>query len=459
MNIHNLFCDTTAACIPIELVTEDALAAYSAEQTEAVRNTITAQQFKAKPYNFCVVYAANGTVQKVIVGYKVPSIWSIAGLPLVLPMGNYQIHDLKQAFDKIPLELGWALGAYQFTRYKAAKREPAKLAIRNNQDKAFLTQQVEAIFMLRDMINTPAEDMTPAILADAAIKVADQFGAKHKVIVGDELLKQNFPTIHRVGRAAEGTSAPRLIEFTWGKATDKKLTLVGKGVCFDTGGLDLKPSSNMLLMKKDMGGAAHVLALAYLIMAQKLPVQLTILIPAVENSVAGNAMRPSDIVKTRKGLTVEIGNTDAEGRLILSDALAYACESKPDLIIDFATLTGARTVALGPSIAALLTPNQTLANDLLVAAQAQDDPLWQLPLYADYRPYMDSLIADINNTSRSPYGGCITAGLFLAEFVTAETPWAHFDLNAYNTEPLPGRPIGGEAQGVRAVYQYIVKNF
>ncbi|MGH6959389.1 MAG: leucyl aminopeptidase family protein, partial [Dongiaceae bacterium] len=311
-----------------------------------------------------------------------------------------------------------------------------------------------AVFLVRDLVNTPAEDMGPAELAAAAEGVARAAGARLKVVVGDALLKANYPMVHAVGRAS--ARAPRLIDLRWGDR-GPRIALVGKGVCFDSGGLDLKPSSNMLLMKKDMGGAAHVLALAQMIMATGLPVRLRVLVPAVENSVSGNAFRPLDVLRSRKGLTVEVGNTDAEGRLILADALAEACTEKPDLLVDCATLTGAARVALGTDLPALFANDDATAEALLRHGQAEDDPLWRLPLHRPYRKQLDSKVADINNVSAGAYGGAITAALFLAEFVEPAVPWVHIDMMAWNVSARPGRPEGGEAVALRALYALIAE--
>jgi leucyl aminopeptidase len=299
--------------------------------------------------------------------------------------------------------------------------------------------------------------MGPPELAEAAEAVAARNGARYRVIIGDDLLKENYPTIHAVGRAA--AKPPCLIDFVWGDESAPKLTLVGKGVCFDTGGLDLKPASGMRLMKKDMGGAATLLGLASAIMEAKLPVRLRVLVPAVENAVSANAFRPLDIIKTRKGMTVEVGNTDAEGRLILCDALHEACAEKPALVIDMATLTGAARTALGPDLPALFTHDDALAAELLRAGVAVGDPLWRLPLWKPYRKMLASTVADINNVSESAFAGAITAALYLAEFVGSETPWAHIDTYAWNQSSRPGRPEGGEALGLRALYRLVETRF
>jgi leucyl aminopeptidase len=311
--------------------------------------------------------------------------------------------------------------------------------------------------MARDLITTPSADMGPAELAAAAQDLAKAHKARVKVIVGDDLLKQNYPMIHAVGRAS--ARAPRLIDLVWGSERDPKVTLVGKGVCFDTGGLDLKPSTGMLMMKKDMGGAATVLAVAAMVMAASLPVRLRVLIPAVENSVSGNAFRPMDVVPTRKGITVEIGNTDAEGRLILCDALFEGGSEKPAMMIDCATLTGAARVALGPDLPALFCNDDDLADALIAAGEQITDPMWRMPLFSNYRRLLDSKVADINNVSSGAFGGAITAALYLKEFVPDGVPWAHFDMMAWNNTSRPGRPEGGEAQAARAIFNAIEQRF
>jgi len=307
------------------------------------------------------------------------------------------------------------------------------------------------------LINTPAEDMGPPELANAARKLARLHKARFRTVVGDALLKENFPTIHAVGRAS--SKPPRLIDFTWGRPRAPKVTLVGKGVCFDTGGLDLKTASGMLRMKKDMGGAACVLGLAHMVMDARLDVRLRVLIGAVENSVSGNAYHPADVIKTRAGITVEIGNTDAEGRLVMCDALSLAEEESPELLADYSTLTGAARIALGPELSAYFCNDDRLASDILLAGQAVDDPTWRLPLWKGYRHLIDSPVADVNNVGSIGQGGAITAALYLQEFVSEKTPWVHFDIMAWNSRNRPGRPIGGEAMGVRALFNVIQRRF
>jgi leucyl aminopeptidase len=369
-------------------------------------------------------------------------------LPQNLPAGTYRFanepHDARLA------ALAFALGTYRFTRYRKAEARDIKLDLPQRVDRAELAHIVEAVTLARDLINTPANDMGPAQLEEAARKLAAQHSATIGAIVGDDLLTRNFPLIHAVGRAAASNAAPRLIDMSWGDAAHPRVTLVGKGVCFDTGGLDIKPDTGMLNMKKDMGGAATALALAHMIMACGLKLRLRVLIPAVENSIAGSSFRPRDIYTSRKGITVEIGNTDAEGRLILADALALADEDKPELIADFATLTGAARVALGPDLPAFFTDDDALAAELMRAGAAENDPLWRLPLWRPYEAMLESKVADINNVGGSQ-GGAITAALFMRRFVAAKS-WVHFDLFAWTASAKAGRPEGGELQAARALY-------
>ena len=388
-----------------------------------------------------------------VIGEDEP-IWSFAGLPAALPPAVYRLGQGLKPSAATRAALGWALGCYAFARYKNNSRDYARLVWPGSADRDLVTHTAEAIALVRDLVNTPANDMGPVQLAEAARTLAKAHRGKCTVIVGDTLLKRNYPAVHAVGRAS--SEEPRLIDLRWG-SRGPKVTLVGKGVCFDSGGLDLKPAAGMKLMKKDMGGAAHVLGLASLIMAQKLPLRLRVLIPAVENAVSGNAFRPLDVLQTRKGLTVEVGNTDAEGRIILCDALAEADSENPDVVIDFATLTGAARVALGPDLPALFCNDDKLAGLILRSAASEGDPVWRLPLHKGYRQGLDSKVADLANISNSPFGGAITAALFLEQFVSPGTRWAHFDVMAWNVAPRPGRPEGGEAMGLRAVYAAIVE--
>jgi leucyl aminopeptidase len=374
-------------------------------------------------------------------------------LPQLLPDGAYRFanepHDARLA------ALAFALGLYRFTRYRKAEARNMTLDLPQSIDLDDLQRIVEGVTLARGLINTPANDLGPAQLEDAARKLAARHGAAVTAIVGDDLLVQNFPLIHAVGRAAAG--APRLIDINWGESRHPRVTLVGKGVCFDTGGLDIKPDSGMLNMKKDMGGAATALALAHMIMSRGLKVRLRVLIPAVENSIAGSSFRPRDVYTSRKGISVEIGNTDAEGRLILADALALADDDKPELIADFATLTGAARVALGPDVPPFFTDDDALAGELMKCAAAESDPLWRLPLWRPYEAMLESKVADINNVGGSQ-GGAITAALFMRRFVTVKS-WLHVDLFGWTPSAKPGRPEGGECQSARALYALLAARY
>ena len=454
--------DDTAGAITVAALTKDRLPAWLAETSERERNWLTAIGFSAEPGKLALVPADNGRLARVVVGVGGGSdpgagMWALAGLPDVLPEGSYRLETTPDDADPTRLALGWALATYAFTRYRVKKAAATALVWPERADRGRVERLARGAFLARDLANTPAGDLGPPELAAEAVRVAKAGGARHRVTVGDELLAENYPTIHAVGRAA--AQPPRLVDIVWGEAAAPKVTLVGKGVCFDTGGLDLKTASGMRLMKKDMAGAAIVLGLAQAIMDANLAVRLRVLLPLVENAVAGNAVHPMDIVRTRKGLTVEIGNTDAEGRLILCDALAEAATEKPALLVDMATLTGAARVALGPELAALFCNNEELAQGLLAAAQTEEDPMWRMPLWRPYRKMIDSKIADINNVSESPHAGAITAALYLQEFVEPDIPWAHLDVMAWNPQSRPGRPEGAEATALRALYAYIADQF
>lgn len=409
--------------------------------------------FEAKAGQHCILPAEDGSVACVLWGwYEDP--FFVATLASLLPKGTYCLDDAWQGEERKLAALAWLLEGYCFERYKSEKRpEPlAQLSI-EQPIKDWAESWAKSVCLVRDLINTPTEDMNPDTLCEVASQLAKTHKGKCKVIKGDALLKKGYRAIHTVGRA--GAHPPCLIDLTWGKKKYKRLTLVGKGVCFDTGGLDLKTPSGMREMKKDMGGSAHVLGLARHIMANNLPVQLRVLIPAVENNVSHNAYRPGDVITTYKGSTVEVDNTDAEGRLILSDALHLACEQGTDCLIDFATLTGAARIAMGPTLPAMFSNNDALANQLLQAGDALHDPMWRLPLHAPYKTMIESELADIKNTGGSPYGGAITAALFLEHFVDSKIPWVHFDIMAANLKGSPGKPKGGEAMALRSVYACI----
>ncbi|MBB6184373.1 leucyl aminopeptidase family protein [Oleiagrimonas soli] len=445
------------AVTPIEAVDRKHIAACRRRLGAAARRWLDASGFEPARGNVALIPDDKQGLARVLVGVDAQQpLTALAGLPQQLPAGRYRLAEESVALDPQLAALGWALGAYRFDRYRKQAPVPAQLVV-SRAELSALKPQIEAVGMVRDLVNTPTEDMGPADIAQTIKDLARAHRARVKEWVGDALLKDNFPTIHAVGRASH--RPPRLVEMTWGKATDPKLVLVGKGVCFDTGGLDLKPSSGMRWMKKDMGGSAHAIALASLVMHAKLPVRLTLLIPTVENAVSGNALRPGDVVRTRAGHTVEIDNTDAEGRLILCDALAYAGEQEPDLIVDFATLTGAARVALGPDLPALFANRESLASGVLEAAEAVHDPMWRLPLWRPYHAMLGSYLADFANAGSSRHAGAITAALYLERFVPEATPWMHVDVYAWNDSPRPGRPRGGEAQSLRAFFAFLQKRY
>jgi leucyl aminopeptidase len=417
--------------------------------TPTQRRWVQASDFEGRPHTHCAVPGARGEIGLVIAGVRdADDPWALAHLPLKLAAGRYALGKGPVTLGEDKAAFGWALGSYQYTRYKKARRKPADLQLDASGKVVAALGLAEAVKLVRDLVNTPAEDMGPEELSDIVREQADLFGAEFDEWVGDELLAQNFPAIHAVGRAA--ARPPRLLELNWGNAKHPRLAIVGKGVCFDTGGLDIKSAEGMRLMKKDMGGAAHAIALARLVMQRKLPYRLQLLVPAVENSISGNAYRPGDVIRTRAGHTVEIGNTDAEGRVVLADALAYAIEDKPKVVIDFATLTGAARVALGPELPALFVNDDKLAAKLVAAAEAVEDPVWRMPLWRNYRRLFESEVADFNNAGKGGFAGAIVGALFLDWFVPQSTPWAHFDTYAWNDASRPGRPQGGDAIGLRA---------
>jgi leucyl aminopeptidase len=447
-----------ASAIPITPVDRASLPQLLASLPSATRQWLQTTGFTAAPDSHALVADDQGKLSRVFAGVSAADHpFALSALPAALPPGQYCL--AKDALQIAPEQAcqSWELGAYEFDRYKKRRRAPAELQVVNTALAQRGLAVAAAMVAARDLVNTPAEHMGPAELSRAARLVAKQHGAKFREVVGDALLKQNFPSIHAVGRAS--TRAPRLIELNWGKARDPLLCIVGKGVCFDSGGLDIKSPEGMRQMKKDMGGAANALALASLVMAFKLPVRLQVLLPAVENAIAGNAYRPGDVFKTRKGLHIEIGNTDAEGRVILCDALAYAAESTPALIIDLATLTGAARVALGPQLPALFCRNMAQARMLVDLGLQIDDPVWHMPLWAPYKAGIESSIGDIVNTGRNAMGGAINAALFLEHFIPPEQEWIHIDLFAWNDTARAGRPVGGEAQSIRTLLAYLERRF
>lgn len=456
------FTDTTppAHCIPIYLLTADNVM-FEDDPFEAIslraKNWIKASNFGAASGALLLVPDDEGFLSCIVLGVGPTDVGDqdpliVGALPQALPGGDYRIaYGENITRDRARDALAWALGSYKFDRYKKMSSAEPKLCL--DQDITNLDEVralARATAFGRDLVSTPANDMGPKEIADAAQALASAYDVPCKITIGNDLLTENFPMIHAVGRASE--EAPRLVDFSWGATRNPKVTLVGKGVAFDSGGLDIKSAAGMLLMKKDMGGAANVLALASAIMATDLPVRLRVIIPCVENAISGSAFRPGDVLTSRSGRTVEIGNTDAEGRLILADALTLASEDEPDLIVDMATLTGASRVALGTDIPSMFSNNDAFAADLQATSLAEADPLWQLPLWQPYKKSLDSKIADINHISSGGYGGAITAALFLSSFVAAEIKWAHIDLMAYNLTTKPGKPAGGETQGMRALY-------
>ena len=438
---------------PLQLLNRQDYPAWLESQSEHTRAWLERLRFKAESGQIGWISADDGQPSSAVIGWDgEDDLASLGGLPMKLPEGVYQL-----AHDVTDLQLtGWGLGAYEFDRYKTPSRTPAQLLIPERNDAEAVANMVAAVTLIRDLVNTPADDMTPHTLALEATQVADTHQGEVNITMGDELLDAGFGAIHAVGRAA--AVAPRLIDVTWGDPGHPAITLVGKGVCFDSGGLDLKPATGMRWMKKDMGGAAQALGLAQMIMAAGLPVRLRLLIAAVENAVAGNAYRPGDILQTYKGLTVEIDNTDAEGRLVMCDALALAAEDEPELLIDFSTLTGSARSALGPEVGAMFSNRDDVAADLVAAGIEFDDAVWRLPLHRPYRAMLDSKVADTVNSASSPMAGAITAALFLERFV-GDTAWVHFDIHAFNTRSRPGRPEGGEATASRAVFGYLQQRF
>jgi leucyl aminopeptidase len=450
----------TTPAIPITFATKSTWESIAAALPANARQFAHANGFAGKPGACLTLPAPDGAIAQVLFGLedqtaKSRDLFRPGTLPGLLPAGIYRFanapHDTRLA------ALAFALGCYRFNRYRKSEVPDVRLVPPEGVDASDVARMADAAWLARDLVNTPSNDMGPAELEHAARDLAERYGASFGCIVGDELTRQNFPLIHAVGMAS--TRAPRLIDFSWGNPAHPKVTLVGKGVCFDTGGLDLKPSSGMLIMKKDMGGAANVLALAQMMMDAKLKVRLRVLIPAVENAVAGNAFRPLDIFASRKGITVEIGNTDAEGRLILADALALADEEKPDLLIDMGTLTGAARVALGPDLPPFYTKDETLAADVARFARLENDPLWRMPLWPPYDSWLDSKAATITNAPSGGFAGSITCALFLQRFVEHTKQWLHLDIYAWTPSAKPARPEGGECQGARALYKLLGERY
>lgn len=448
--------DDGAAATALVLVTAGALEAWLRDQPERTRVLVAAQGFKARIDEIALLGGDNPSEWSVLVGVAEGPLgpWALAAAAARLPAGRYRLAaDLGQA------GLGWLLAQHRFTRYRKASGDtgPRVLLTASIGQIEAAVAEAGAVALVRDLVDTPAADMGPAELADVIANEMRAFGAKTDIVVGEGLLAANFPAVHAVGRAA--SRAPRLVDASWGDPADPLVAIIGKGVTFDSGGLNIKPGSAMGAMKKDMGGAAHALALARLVMQARLPVRLRLIVPIAENAIAGDAMRPGDILATRAGKTIEVTNTDAEGRLILADALALAGEAAPAVMLDFATLTGAARVALGPQLPAMFANDDDLATALLIAGEAAADPLWRLPLWAPYRDMMKSGVADMVNSAEGGFAGAITAALFLEDFVPAGIPWAHFDTFAWSPAARPGRPKGGEALGLRAAWHMLLRRF
>ena len=449
---------TGGDAVPIHFVHTGNISDVLSGLSDGERAFIAAAHYEAKVGRLLLVPRTNGTLAGVLFGLEAPDaktkdLFRPGQLAATLPPGSYRFatapHDARIA------ALAFALGSYQFTRYRKGEPRQARLVVPDGVDGADISRIADAVALARDLINTPSNDMGPNELEAAARSLAGRYAAQIRVIQGAEL-ESGFPLIHAVGMGSP--RAPRLIDLTWGEAGAPQLTLVGKGVCFDTGGLDIKPESGMLNMKKDMGGAATALALAQMIMDRSLPVRLRVLVPAVENAISGASFRPRDVFKSRKGITVEIGNTDAEGRLILADALALADEEKPALVVDFATLTGAARVALGPEVPPFFTDDEELAAHLMRAGAAEQDPLWRLPLWGPYEAMLESKVADTNNVGSGGQAGAITAALFLKKFVSAPS-WLHLDVFAWTPAAKPARPEGGELQSARALYAMLKERY
>ena len=444
--------DDAASARPLHAVRPGERDAFLATLAPESRRWLVACGFMAKVGELALLPGPDGLAGAVLGLGAEDGPWAFGNLATALPEDS--IWRLEPGdYDPAQAVLGWGLGAYAFTMFKSAKRKPARLVLPAGTDAALAT--VEATRLARDLINTPAADLGPIELAEAARSLAARHGAACEIVTGAPLLR-DFPTVAAVGGGSPRPAQVAILRWT-GAEDGPLIALCGKGVCFDTGGLDLKPSSGMLRMKKDMGGAAIVLGAADLIMRTRLPVRLLVMIGAVENAISGTAMRPMDVLRTRKGLTVEIGNTDAEGRLVLCDLLDYAAGHSPDVILDCATLTGAARVALGPDLPALFSNDEALADALLAAGRAAHDPLWRLPLHDGYDSWLDSRAADLSNVSTRPMAGAVTAALFLRRFVPPGTPWAHLDLYAWNDSTRPGRPEGGEATALRAIHRFVTE--
>ena len=439
----------------LALLDRNGFDAWRQRQPQALQTWIAAHGFDAAPGSLLALPGDDGLAGAVLGVGDPLDPWSYAFAPNALPLGDWQVDHALDPEVRAALHLGWGLGAYRYTRFRTAPRAPARLVLDTLDDE--IADVLAACVRVRELVNTPTEHLGPDQLEQVVCEIAERHGATIEVVSGDDLLTQNFPAIHAVGRASH--RAPRLIALRWGEASAPHVAIVGKGVCFDTGGLNIKVADGMRNMKKDMGGAAHAIALAELIMARRLPLRLTLLVPAVENAIGPDSYRPGEVIATRKGIHVEIDNTDAEGRVILGDALAYAGEQSPQLLLNFATLTGAARTALGPDLPALYANDDAIANHWLDAGQRVRDPLWRMPLWRPYLRYLTSNVADLANSGPSKMAGSITAALYLECFVPQQQAWAHLDVYSWNDSDRPGRPAGGEAQGLRAAYVMLKERF
>lgn len=456
------FAKPSDAAIPVDMVSSQALAGYLESVSDEIRVWLLANAFTGKLGQTVLIPDQNGKLSRVAAGWgdaktRARGRLHLASTAVALPEGDYFIASGLEDTELQEAALAWLLAAYVFNRYKEKSGTRARLVAPAGVDSARLEVIAKGDFLTRDLINTPTSDMGPEALEQAFCDLGETHGADCHVICGDALLAQNFPMIHAVGRASD--QAPRLLDMRWGDTNAPKVTLVGKGVCFDTGGLNIKPGASMGLMKKDMGGAATVMGLAHMIMALKLPVQLRVLVPAVENSISASAFRPQDVLTSRKGLTVEINNTDAEGRVVLADALAYADEETPDLLICQATLTGAARVALGPDVPPFYTDSDTLAAEVAQAAMQHSDPLWRMPFWEPYESTIEPDIADLDNAPKGGFSGSINAALFLRRFVENTANFVHLDIYGWTPTAKPGRSQGGACQSARALLQVIEQRF
>ncbi len=452
--MHSYFSKASDGSIPITRLLAPEYKKWLEGQSDFVRNWLSSLHVKGVSGEVLAIPSPSGAMEKIVIIDNISSgLWDYASLPSSLKSGVFHLDDSFNIHQANLVFLSWGLSAYRFDRYSKKDRTFPKLCVRQDVDLIEVERQIAATNLVRDLINTPANHMGPVELAESATAIAHKYKADISIIVDKDLIPANYPAVYTVGMASD--RAPRLIDMRWGSEKHPKITLVGKGVCFDSGGLDIKPAAGMLTMKKDMGGAAHVLALAQMIMDADLPVRLRVLVPAVENSISGVAYRPMDVIKMRSGKTVEVGNTDAEGRLVLADALHEADGEKPSLIIDVATLTGAARVAMGTEVGVLFSNNNEQAQQLVRMSHEIHDPLWQMPLWEPYKSGLKSKVADLSSTGSSAYGGAITAALFLSEFLENKTLWFHLDVMAWNTNDKPGRQEGGEAMGLRALYAFI----